>query len=166
MVPTPGSVQPPEHLIGIHIDGEAFMMHARPCGLQVNAAIQAHDDLFTGNQECDALIRQARAIQRRKEREDPCYANEPRITAANPGTVPAPKDRIQLFIDGSLFMMQRGPCVRNVDIALMEHDDLFTGEPACDALIRQARAIQRRKEAEDPDYANEPRGTPGPGEDR
>jgi hypothetical protein len=79
MVPTPGMVSPPEHLIGIHINGEEFMMHARPCGLQVNAAIQAHDDLFTGNQECDALIRQARAIQRRKEKEDPCYANEPRI---------------------------------------------------------------------------------------
>jgi hypothetical protein len=166
MVPRPGVEYPQhEHLIGINIDRENFRMHRGPCAFRVNAAIQAHDDLFTGNQECDALIRQARAIQRRKEREDPCYANEARITSATPREV-APEDRIQLFIDGSLFMMPRGPCVRSVDIALMEHDDIFIGDPACDALIRRARAIQRRKEAEDPAYANEPRGTPAPGEDQ
>jgi hypothetical protein len=81
-VPTPGMVPQYEHLIRINIDGIAFMMHPDPCGASVTSAIQAHDNLFTGDQSCDALISQARAIQRQKEAEDPTYANEPRITPA------------------------------------------------------------------------------------
>ena len=73
-----------------------------------------------------------------------------------------PQHPIRIGIDGSAFMMHRSPCVASVAIAIRAHDDLFTGDPACDALIRQARAIQRQKEAEDPDYANEPRITPAP----
>jgi hypothetical protein len=163
--PTPHLINH-EHPIRIGIDGSAFMMQRGPCVRRVDNAIMAHDDLFTGDPACDALIRQARAIQRQKEAEDPSYANEPRITAAHPGEVSSPENRIQLSIDGSVFLMQRGPCVRSVDIALMEHDDLFTGNPACDTLIRQARVIQRQKEAEDPSYANEPRIMPAPGEDQ
>ena len=80
MVPTPGTEFPQhEHLVGIVIAGFPFLMHPGPCAHRVEAAILAHDDLFTGNMECDVLIRQARTIQRQKEREDPCYANEPRI---------------------------------------------------------------------------------------
>jgi hypothetical protein len=166
MVPSPGTEFPQhEHLVGIVIAGFPFMMYTGPCAHRVEAAIQAHDDLFTGNLECDSLIRQARTIQRQKEREDPCYANEPRITAEHPGEVIAPEDRVELFIDGSLFLMRRGPCVKSVDRALMAHDDLFTGDEACDALIRKARDIQRRKEQEDPSYADEPRVTPAPGQD-
>jgi hypothetical protein len=71
-----------EHLVGLTINGEHFMMHPGPCVLHVEAAIQAHEDLFTGNEACDTLIRQARVIQRRKEAEDQSYANEPRITPA------------------------------------------------------------------------------------
>ena len=81
-VPTPGVVWQHEHMIGIPIDGEDFVMHPGRCALPVNAAILAHDDLFTGDKNCDALIRQARAIQRQKEAEDPTYANEPRLTPA------------------------------------------------------------------------------------
>ena len=82
MVPTPGMAPPPEHLVGIIIAGFPFLMHRGPCAHRVEAAIQAHDDVFTGDQACDTLIRQARAIQRQKEAEDPDYANEPRITPA------------------------------------------------------------------------------------
>jgi hypothetical protein len=80
--PTPAESPQHEHLVGIAIDGEGFMMHRGPCAFRVEAAILAHDDLFTGEQACDTLIRQARAIQRRKEAEDQSYANEPRITPA------------------------------------------------------------------------------------
>jgi hypothetical protein len=82
MVPMPGMAPPPEHMVGIIIAGFPFLMHPGPCAHRVEAAIQAHDDLFTGDEACDTLIRQARAIQRRKEKEDPSYANEPRITPA------------------------------------------------------------------------------------
>jgi hypothetical protein len=159
MVPAPGSIQHHEHPIGITIDGYAFMMHRGPCARSVDNAIMAHDDLFTGDPACDALIRQARAIQRQKEAEDPSYANEPRITPA-PGSIQHHEHPIRIGIDGSAFMMHRSPCVARVAIAIRAHDDLFTGDPACDALIRQARAIQRQKEAEDLSYANEPRITP------
>ena len=158
-VPTFGSV--PQHPIRIGIDGSAFMMQRGPCARSVDNAIMAHDDLFTGDPACDALIRQARAIQRQKEAEDPSYANEPRITPA-PTSVQHHEHPIGITIDGYAFMMQRGPCARSADNAIMAHDDLFTGDPACDALIRQARAIQRQKEAEDPSYANGPRITPAP----
>ena len=80
--PTPGEIPDHEHLVGIAIDGVGFMMHPGPCAFRVEAAIMAHDDLFTGDQACDSLIRQARAIQRRREAEDPAYANAPRITPA------------------------------------------------------------------------------------
>src|SRR5271154_958315 len=57
MVPTPRTEFPEhEHLVGITIAGFPFMMHPGPCAHRVEAAIQAHDDLFTGNLECDALI--------------------------------------------------------------------------------------------------------------
>ena len=79
-VPTPGVVWQHEHMMGIPINGEDFVMHPGPCALPVNAAILAHEDLFTGDKSCDALILQARTMQRRKEAEDPSYANEPRIT--------------------------------------------------------------------------------------
>ena len=83
MVPLPGAELPQhEHMVGIVIAGYPFLMHPGPCAHLVEAAILAHDDLFSGNQACDSLIRQARTIQRRKEAEDPSYANEPRITPA------------------------------------------------------------------------------------
>lgn len=71
-----------EHLVGVTIDGYRFLMHPGPCAFRVEAAIQAHQDILTGDKSCDAQIRQARAIQRQKEAEDPAYANEPRITPA------------------------------------------------------------------------------------
>jgi hypothetical protein len=74
MVPRPGVAPPPEHMIGIRIDGFNFMMHRGRCVRSVDIAIQAHEDLLTGDQACDDLIRQARVIQRRKEAEDPAYA--------------------------------------------------------------------------------------------
>jgi hypothetical protein len=81
--PTPGvEYQQHEHLVGIAIDGEGFRMPSGTCAFRVEAAILAHDDVFTGDQACDSLIRQARAIQRRRETEDPAYANAPRITPA------------------------------------------------------------------------------------
>jgi hypothetical protein len=86
----------------------------------------------------------------------------PSAMAATPRSIQHHEHPIRIGIDGSAFMMQRGPCARSVDNAIMAHDDLFSGDPACDALIRQARAIQRQKEAEDPSYANEPRITPAP----
>jgi len=70
-------------MIGIPIDGFNFMMHPGPCAFRVEAAMQAHEDLFTGDQACDALIRQARGIQRQKEAEDPDYANSPSSTPAS-----------------------------------------------------------------------------------
>jgi len=73
-------------MVGIVIAGFPFMMHPGPCAHSVEAAILAHEDLFTGDKACDSLIRQARAIQRRKEAEDPSYANEPRITPASSAT--------------------------------------------------------------------------------
>jgi hypothetical protein len=78
----PGMASPPEHMVGIIIAGFPFLMQPGPCAHGVEAAIQAHDDLFTADEACDTLIRQARAIQRRKEKEDPSYANEPRNTPA------------------------------------------------------------------------------------
>jgi hypothetical protein len=78
--PTPAESPQHEHLVGIAIGGEGFMMHPGPCAFRVEAAILAHEDLFTGEQACDSLIRQARAIQRRREAENPAYAHEPRIT--------------------------------------------------------------------------------------
>lgn len=72
------SSSPPK--VGITIDGYAFMMNRGPCMFKVGAAIQAHDDLFTGDKNCDEQIRQAREIQRQKEADDPSYANEPRAT--------------------------------------------------------------------------------------
>jgi hypothetical protein len=87
MSPTPPEMPPPEHLVGIIIAGFPFMMHPGPCAHRVEAAILAHDDLFTGDSSCDTLIKRARAIQRQKEAEDPDYANEPRIT---PEPTPTP----------------------------------------------------------------------------
>ena len=81
-VPTPGIMAPPEHLIGVTIDGYRFLMHPGPCAHRVEAAIRAHQDKLTGENSCDAQIRQARAIQRQKEAEDPAYANELRVTPA------------------------------------------------------------------------------------
>jgi hypothetical protein len=79
--PTPHLAPPPEHKIDIIIDGYHFEMRGSdPCRWNVQASIQAHDDLYTGDPRCDALIKQARAIQRQKEAEDPDYANAPRIT--------------------------------------------------------------------------------------
>src|SRR5690242_4826325 len=78
--PTPGMATSVEHLIGITIDGYPFMMKPGPCAFSVEAAIQAHDDLLTGDDACDQQIRAARQIQRQKEVEDPEYANGPRIT--------------------------------------------------------------------------------------
>ena len=82
MVPTPGIAPPHEHMLAIHIDGYQFMMWPGPCAFRVSAAIQARQDLLSGDQACNKQIRQARAIQRQKEAEDPDYANEPRITPA------------------------------------------------------------------------------------
>lgn len=92
--PTPAESPPHEHLVGIAIDGEGFMMHRGPCAFRVEAAIQAHEDLFTGERACDSLIRQARAVQRRREAEDPAYANAPRITP-EPTPAESGDDRIQ-----------------------------------------------------------------------
>jgi hypothetical protein len=89
MVPTPGTAPPPEHLIGIHIDGFNFMMHPGPCARSLDNAIRAHQDLFTGDKACDDLIRQARSIQRQKEAEDPAYA---RAMHATPVSTPAQSD--------------------------------------------------------------------------
>jgi hypothetical protein len=77
MLPTPGTAPPPEHMIGIHIDGFNFMMHPGPCARSLDNAIRAHQDLFTGDKACDSMIKQARAIQRQKEAEDPNYAKPP-----------------------------------------------------------------------------------------
>ena len=74
MVPTPGMIRPPEHLLGIAIDTYVFRMRPGPCAFRVRAAIDADKDLFTGDKACDSLIRQARTIQRQKEAEDPAYA--------------------------------------------------------------------------------------------
>jgi hypothetical protein len=86
----------------------------------------------------------------------------PGAMVPTPGTAPAHEHMVGIIIAGFPFMMHPGPCVRSVSNAIMAHDDLFTGDPVCDAFIRQARAIQRQKEAEDPTYANEPRITPAP----
>lgn len=72
-VPTPGMVPPPEHPVLIGIDTDVFTMSPGPCAFRVRAAIDADKDLFTGDKDCDSLIRQARAIQRQKEAEDPLY---------------------------------------------------------------------------------------------
>jgi hypothetical protein len=74
MVPTPGMKPPPEHPVQITIDNYVFSMRPGPCASRVRAAIDADDDLFTGDRACDSLIRQARTIQRQKDAEDPAYA--------------------------------------------------------------------------------------------
>ena len=74
MVPRPGMIPPPVHPIQITIDNYVFSMRPGPCASRVRAAIDADEDLFTGDKACDSLIRQARAIQRQKDAEDPAYA--------------------------------------------------------------------------------------------
>lgn len=74
MVPTPGMISPPVHPIQITIDNYVFSMRPGPCASRVRAAIDGDENLFTGDKACDSLIRQARAIQRQKEAEDPAYA--------------------------------------------------------------------------------------------
>lgn len=78
-VPMPSIAPPHAHMLAIHIDGYQFMMWPGPCAHRVSAAIQAHQDLLTGDEPCDKLIRQARGIQRQKEAEDPDYA-KPAVT--------------------------------------------------------------------------------------
>ena len=82
MVPMPGIAPPHEHMLAIHVDGYQFMMWPGPCAFRVSAAIQAHQDLLSGDQACDKLIRQARTIQRQKEAEDPAYARAMHATPA------------------------------------------------------------------------------------
>jgi hypothetical protein len=85
-VPTPGMVPPPEHPVLIGIDTDVFTVRPGPCAFRVRAAIDADKDLFTGDKDCDSLIRQARAIQRQKEAEDPEYV---RRLHATPVPTPA-----------------------------------------------------------------------------
>ena len=100
MVPTPGTAPPPEHMIGIHIDGFNFMMHPGPCARSVDNAIRAHRDLFTGDQACDGLIRQARAIQRQKEAEDPSYAKPPNDVVTNARSIRRRRKPLESTADG------------------------------------------------------------------
>jgi hypothetical protein len=80
-----------------------------------------------------------------------------------PRIAPQQKQMIGITINGYEFMMDAGdPCRWRVQDAIYAHADLYTGDPHCDALIKQAREIQKQKEAEDPDYANAPRITPQP----
>lgn len=80
--PTPGMEGSEQHLIGIMIAGYPFMMKPGPCAFKVEAAIQAHADLFSADEACDGQIRKARTIQREKEAENPAYAHGVRITPA------------------------------------------------------------------------------------
>lgn len=89
MVPTPGMKPPPVHPVQITIDNHVFSMRPGPCASRVQAAIDADDDLFTGDKACDSLIRQARTIQRQKDAEDPAYA---RAMHATPVPTPAQSD--------------------------------------------------------------------------
>ena len=86
MVPMPGIMPPPVHPVQITIDNYVFSMRPGPCASRVRAAIDADDDLFTGDKACDSVIKQARAIQLQKDAEDPAYA---RAMHATPVPTPA-----------------------------------------------------------------------------
>ena len=86
MVPMPGMMPPPVHPVQITIDNYVFSMRPGPCASRVRAAIDADDDLFTGDKACDSVIKQARAIQLQKDAEDPAYA---RAMHATPVPTPA-----------------------------------------------------------------------------
>ncbi len=89
--PTPAMGEPePAHRVSINIGGYGFDMKPGPCVAKVEAAIQVHDDLFTGDPACDEQIRKARERQRKVEAKDPAYANAPRI---GPAPTPAPGER-------------------------------------------------------------------------
>ena len=79
-----------------------------------------------------------------------------------PGMRPPPVHPVQITIDNYVFSMRPGPCASRVRAAIDADADLFTGDKACDSLIRQARTIQRQKDAEDPAYARAMHATPVP----
>lgn len=79
-----------------------------------------------------------------------------------PRMIPPPEHPVQMTIDNYVFSMRPGPCASRVRAAIDADKDLFTGDKACDSLIRQARTIQRQKDAEDPAYARAMRATPVP----
>jgi hypothetical protein len=79
-----------------------------------------------------------------------------------PRMIPPPVHPVQITIDNYVFSMRSGPCASRVRAAIDADADLFTGDRACDSLIRQARTIQQQKDAEDPAYVRAMHATPIP----
>jgi hypothetical protein len=86
----------------------------------------------------------------------------PGAMVPTPGMISPPEHPLGIAIDTYVFRMRRGPCAFRVEAAIDADKDLFTGDKACDSLIRQARTIQRQKEAENPAYARAMHATPVP----
>jgi len=89
----------------------------------------------------------------------------PGAMVPTPGMISPPEHPVGISIDTYVFQMRRGPCAFRVRAAIDSDKDLLTGDEACDSLIRQARTIQRQKEAEDPSYARAMHATPVPTSD-
>ena len=86
----------------------------------------------------------------------------PGAMVPTPGMKPPPEHPVQITIDNYVFSMRPGPCAFRVQAAIDADKDIFTGDKACDSLIRQARTIQRQKDAEDPAYVRAMHATPVP----